>query len=162
MDLIIDEKVYSNLLKQNLPSKISTDEEYNHWAGILEHIEFDKSAAAEYRELANPMMDAMGTHDRTRHPEQFASDPLGMLNYAIAQTSMTQAALAPLLGVSTAYANQICHGKRGISLLVAHQRAQRFKLNSLLEIVTARLKAQSVASPTPNRVSNGFTTLTNP
>lgn len=129
MGLVIDEKVYGELLKQNLPRKISTDGEYDHWAGILEQIEFDDKATAEQRELADLMMGALETYDRTRHPEQFASNPLGMLNYAMEQTSMTQADLARLLGVSTVYANQICHGKRGISLPVARQLAQRFKLN---------------------------------
>ena len=103
--------------------------EYDHWAAILEHIEFDDTAKTQQRELPDVLMGALDTHDRTRHPEQFASDPLGMLKYAMEQTSMTQADLARLLGVSTAHANQICHGKRGISLPVAQQLAQRFKLN---------------------------------
>ena len=129
MGLVIDEKVYGELLKQNLPKKISTDGEYDQWAGILEQIEFDDKATAEQHELADLMTGALETYDQTRHPKQFASNPLGMLNYAMEQTSMTQADLARLLGVSTAHANQICHGKCGISLPVARQLAQRFKLN---------------------------------
>ena len=102
MGLVIDEKVYGELLKQNLPRKISTDGEYDHWAAILEQIEFDDTATAEQRELADLMMGALETYDRTRHPEQFVSDPLGMLKYAMEQTSMTQADLARLLGVRIA------------------------------------------------------------
>lgn len=129
MGLVIDEKVYGELLKNHLPRKISNGSEYDHWVGILEQIEFDGTATAEQCELADLMMGALETYDRTRHPEQFAPDPLGMLKYAMEQTAMTQADLARLLGVGTAYANQICHGKRGISLPVAQQLAQRFKLD---------------------------------
>ena len=40
MGLVIDEKLYGELLKKNLPRKISTGGEYDHWAAILEQIDF--------------------------------------------------------------------------------------------------------------------------
>ena len=86
-------------------------------------------ATAEQRELADLMIGALEIYKRTRHPEPFVSDPLGMLKYEMEQTSRTKADLARLLGVGTAYAIQICHGKRAISLPVARQLAQPFKLN---------------------------------
>lgn len=119
---------YKKVVAQHLPRPIASDEDYAHWADILEAIDRSPGSTPEQRALSELMQIAMLEYRRSRNPEVYAANPLGTLKTLMETNNISQVELSRLLGVSRAAASQIVNGKRGISKATALKLAKRFAL----------------------------------
>jgi HTH-type transcriptional regulator/antitoxin HigA len=129
MGMTLNQERYLAVLARHLPRPIESDEDYDHWAEVLEAIDMSVSASEEERMLSALMKPMMEDYDRRQNPELYALDPLGSLKFLLESNGMTQADLARLLGISRTTASQIYNGHRGISKASALKLADRFGLN---------------------------------
>jgi len=128
MGLTLNTDRYVELLGKLVPRPITSDEDFDRWAAIIESIHRSPIATTEEQELASLMLPVLTAYDKQQNPALYESDPLSSLQFMMDQHSMSQADLARVLGISRATASQICNGQRGISKASALKLAAHFHL----------------------------------
>lgn len=123
MGLTLDSVEYGKILTAELPRKIESDAEYDRWADRIEAIDFSANASPEERAFADLIGVILKDYDLRTSTD---AAPDATLRFLAESNELSQADLARLLGVSTAYSSQIYHGKRSISRKIALQLAERF------------------------------------
>lgn len=123
MGLTLDAAQYGQILTAELPRKIESDEEYDRWADRFEAIDFNAHASPEERAFAELIGVLLKDYDLSTSTD---AAPDAILRFLADSNELSQADLARLLGVSTAYSSQLYHGQRAISRKIALQLAERF------------------------------------
>ena len=118
---------YGDLLNEVVPKAIETDEELEHFAGILESLDtLPRRLTREERAMQSLLEQLIQVYDaRVELPDV---SPLRMLQYFMEQRGLRQADLLPVFG-SRSIASAVLNGKREFSKTHIRRLAEFFHVS---------------------------------
>jgi HTH-type transcriptional regulator/antitoxin HigA len=133
MTLTFDTIAYRQLLVEIAPKVIDTEEEYERFLKVAEHLTFKKNRTPEERVLHKLLVKLIEDYEEENYPMD-ESTPHEILQHIMESSGIRQADLVRILGSSSGVVSEVVNGKRSISKAQAKALGEYFKVSPSLFI----------------------------
>lgn len=133
MTLTFDTNAYIQLLAEIVPKVIETEEDYERFLKVAEHLTFKKNRSPEERALHKLLVKLIEDYEEENYPMD-KSTPHEILQHIMESSGLRQADLVRILGSSSGVVSEMVNGKRSISKAQAKALGEYFKVSPSLFI----------------------------